>query len=97
MQADSYIEIIGYLAGICLMVSFAPQVIKMYRTQSTQDVSWLMLIMTLLTAILYEIYAYFLGLVPVIVMNGLFGITVAWAILLKAKYDRTPMVFNPAE
>ncbi|MDI6826458.1 MAG: PQ-loop domain-containing transporter [Candidatus Aenigmarchaeota archaeon] len=32
-------EIIGYLAGIFIMVSFIPQVIKSYRTKNVSDLS----------------------------------------------------------
>ena len=87
MHTTIFVDILGYLAGICLMVSFTPQVWKMFTTRSTKDVSWLMLVMTLATAMLYEIYAYLLGLVPVMIMNGLFGVTVGWALVLKARYD----------
>lgn len=30
---------IGYLAGICVMVSLVPQVLKSWKTKSTKDIS----------------------------------------------------------
>ena len=36
-----------------------------------------MLVITLISGILYEIYAYMLGLTPVIIMNGVFVLTVS--------------------
>jgi MtN3 and saliva related transmembrane protein len=85
MDKNLVVDIVGYLAGLCVMISFVPQLIKMQRSGLVQDVSWLMLIMTLLGAMLYEVYAALLGLIPVIVMNGIFGVTVIVSMLIKAR------------
>lgn len=85
MTKSQAVDLIGYLAGLCVMISFVPQLIKMQITQSAQDVSWIMLVMTLLSALLYEVYALFLDLIPVVVMNGIFGVTVIVALILKAR------------
>ncbi len=69
-------DVIGYLAGFFLMWSFLPQVIKTLRTRDTGGLSVVMLLITLLSGVLYEIYAYRLGLVPVLVMNGVFVLLV---------------------
>jgi MtN3 and saliva related transmembrane protein len=79
------VDLIGYAAGLCVMISFVPQLIKMQRSGSAQDLSWLMLVMTFVSAILYEIYAVLLGLIPVVVMNGIFGLTVFVGMILKVR------------
>jgi len=69
-------DLIGYAAGTFLMWSFLPQLIKTIKTRRAEDISIGMLIVTLISALLYEIYASLLGLMPVIIMNGVFAITV---------------------
>ena len=92
-------EIVGYLAGLLLSLSFLPQVIKTFRSKQAHDVSMGMLILTLSCGLLYEVYAWRLGLRPVIIMNGFFTILVAMEIALKIRYDRevekTPSIEAP--
>ena len=71
------LDLIGYTAGFFLMWSFLPQVIKTATTRTTEGLSVSMLVITLISGILYEIYAYMLGLTPVIIMNGVFVLTVS--------------------
>jgi len=80
------VDIIAYIAGIILMVSYLPQLIKTFRSKSAEDLSYLMLSATLLSSILYEIYACFLNLTPVIIMNGIFIISVFIQLFLKITY-----------
>lgn len=47
-----------------------------------------MLVLTLASAIRYEVYAALLGLWPVLVMNGIFGLLVIVEIARKARFDR---------
>lgn len=72
----SLTDLTGYAAGIFLMWSFLPQLIKTIRTRRAEDLSVGMLGVTLVSAVLYEIYAFLLGLTPVIIMNGIFALTV---------------------
>ena len=81
-----FTETIGYLAGIILTLCYLPQIIKTYRIKHANDVSMWMLVLTILSTILYEIYAWQLGLMPVVVMNGIFGILVTVEIMMKIRY-----------
>ena len=36
---DNYVEIIGYIAGICTTICLIPQLWKIYKTSSAEDVS----------------------------------------------------------
>ena len=47
-----------------------------------------MLLLTLSSALLYVVYAWRLGLWPVIIMNGLFAALVAFELLLKIHFSR---------
>lgn len=87
------VDLIGFLAGLFLMISFLPQVIHTMRTKSADDISLLLLFFTLIAGILYEVYAFMLNLLPVVIMNGIFTILVAWQIILTLKY-RQPASLN---
>ena len=80
-------DIVAYLAGICLALSFLPQVIKTWRTKHAADVSMGLLLLSLASAVGYEYYAWVLGLIPVVVMNAIFLILVVIEIFLKLHYD----------
>ncbi len=70
------VDLIGYAAGLFLMWSFLPQLIKTVKTRKAEDISITMLCITLISALLYEVYAVLLQLTPVIIMNGVFALTV---------------------
>ncbi len=81
------IELIGYLGGIFIMISFVPQVIKTYKTKNADDVSLQMLLATLIGMIFWIFYGIFIAAVPIIVMNIMFTTTVLLEIYLKSKYS----------
>ena len=88
MDQETVIELVGYAAGALRMLSFLPQVVQTIRTSAAEDVSLWMLVITFGSTVLYEIYAAMLGLVPVLVMNGVFGLLVALEIALKLRFER---------
>ena len=82
-----YVDLIGYAAGILLAICFLPQVLQTWKTRRADDVSLWMILLTLLSAVLYEIYAAMLGLWPVVIMNGIFGVLVAIQLGLKILFS----------
>lgn len=83
-----FTDIIGYLAGILLTTCFLPQIFKTIKMKKADDVSMIMLILSLGSALLYEVYAYLLGLWPVLIMNGIFALLIIAEMVLKIHYDR---------
>ena len=81
------IDFLGYAAGIFLMVSFLPQIIKSARTRSMRDFSWGMLAATATSALFYELYAVSLSLTPVIIMNGTFLLSISVAMAMKWQFE----------
>ena len=81
-------DIIGYVAGFTLALCFAPQVLKTLRLKHADDISMSMLALNLTAGVLYEIYAWRLDLMPVVIMNGIFCVLVMVEICLKAHFDR---------
>jgi len=62
-------EIVGYLAGLLVAVALTPQVIKVWKTKSTKDISiiWTLILMTGL--LLWVTYAVKNSIIPL----GLFA------------------------
>ena len=81
-------DIIGYIGGIFIMISFVPQVIKSYRTKSVKDLSVLMIIATFVGTIFWIIYGFLINGNPIIVMNIIFGIVVLYQLFLKMRYEK---------
>ena len=80
-------EIIGYLGGVFIMVSFIPQVFRSYKTKSVRDLSIWMIFATLLGTIFWVTYGFFLNALPIIIMNSIFGLVVLIQLYLRIKYS----------
>jgi len=81
-----YIDTLGYLAGILVVISLLPQAIKSYRTRSTKDLSLWRYTIYVLGLVLWISYAIIIKNGPVAVMNGV-GLVLAISILyLKIKH-----------
>ena len=81
-----YIEIIGFVAGILTSGSLFPQVIKSWKTKSTNDISlgWAITLTT--GALLWIIYGSLIGSLPVIIANIFTFILSVTVLVLKIKY-----------
>jgi MtN3 and saliva related transmembrane protein len=82
----NYIDLLGYIAGILVVISLLPQAIKSWKTKSTKDISLLRYIIYVTGLILWIVYAALIQNGPVAVMNSI-GLILAVTILyLKLKY-----------
>jgi len=81
-----YIDILGYTAGILVVISLLPQLIKSWRTKSTKDISLGRYIIYITGLILWIIYALIIGNGPVALMNSIGLILAASILCLKLKY-----------
>lgn len=81
-----FIDILGYIAGILVVISLLPQTIKSWKTKSTKDLSLWRYIIYVLGLVLWIIYAIIINNAPVATMNSL-GLLLALSILyLKIRY-----------
>ncbi len=81
-----YIDIMGYIAGILVVISLLPQTIKSWRTKSTKDLSLWRYIIYCIGLMLWIGYAIIIGNGPVAVMNSI-GLFFSLSILyLKIRY-----------
>lgn len=82
------VDFIGYLAGFLAMVSYLPQVVKTLRSRSAKDISLGMLLLTLVTNILYIVYAVALELAPIVIMLSIMTCIVLAQIFLTWRFGK---------
>lgn len=81
-----HIDLLGYFAGILVVISLLPQVIKSWKTKMTRDISLLRYIIYVIGLILWVVYALIIENGPIAVMN-IIGLGLASAVLyLKVRY-----------
>lgn len=88
MKSTLVIEIIGMIAGVCTTISFLPQVIKVIKTKSTEDISLWMFILMNTGIALWLTYGILLNALPIILANGItlvLSLTILW---YKIKFSR---------
>ena len=69
MNTAAYIDIVGGIAGTLTTISFFPQVIKVVKTKSTQDLSLGMFLLFSLGVLLWCAFGFLIGSVPIIITN----------------------------
>ena len=82
-------KLIGVIAACLTSFAFIPQVIKMYRIKSANDISFATLIQLSLGVSLWIIYGIYLKDVIIISANAVTLITLLSAAFLHYKYTRT--------
>jgi MtN3 and saliva related transmembrane protein len=83
MTADSWIIVVGTVAGFCTTFAFVPQLIKIWK-QGGRDLSYGTLALYLIGAILWFIYGVLLRAQAVVVTNFATAIVIALATAMKA-------------
>ncbi|MFA5105555.1 MAG: SemiSWEET family transporter [Candidatus Micrarchaeia archaeon] len=81
-----YIDVLGYVAGILVVISLLPQAMQSWKTKSTKDINLWRYVIYVTGLVLWIAYALIIGNGPVAVMNFI-GLALAASILyLKLKY-----------
>jgi MtN3 and saliva related transmembrane protein len=80
------ITIIGLIAALFTTVSLLPQLIKVYKTKSSKDISTGMFTLFGAGVLLWFVYGVFVNDLPIIVANSLAFIQAAVILFFKAKY-----------
>lgn len=78
--------ILGLVAGTCTTAAFFPQLVKIWRSKSTRDISLLMYVVICTGILLWLIYGIMIGSVPVILANTVTLVIAAMILILKLKY-----------
>ena len=65
------LEWTGYAAAFCTTVAFVPQVLRVWRTRSTEDISLKMFLVLVAGLCLWVVYGLARGEAPIVAANGL--------------------------
>lgn len=83
------IDIIGYVATTVSTLAFFPQVIRVYTTKSTKDISLGSFYQITLGAGLWVMYGFIISSKPVIISNFIIGCLSSLIIYAKYKYGES--------
>jgi len=64
-------EWIGFLAGSLTTISFIPQVVKVWKTRSTHDISLIMYSLFCVGVLVWVIFGMMIGSVSVVLFNAI--------------------------
>ncbi len=67
-------EYFGYIGAFLSAVTFMPQVWLAWKTKSVGDLSLGMLSIVFISVVVWLVYAFALGLLPVIIANSIVGV-----------------------
>lgn len=82
----TFVTIIGLMAGFLTTISFLPQVIKTWRSQSAKDISLAMFASFCLGVLLWLIYGILQKDTPIIISNGITLILAGTILFFKLTY-----------
>ena len=88
MEGGLWATVLGTVAGICSTVSFLPQVIKAWREGDTEAISKRMYMVTVSAFVLWTIYGFVIGSLPIIVFNALSLVLSGTILVLKLRNQR---------
>lgn len=83
-------NIVGTAAGLCSMISFVPQIVKILREKDASAVSLRMYMVTVTGFVLWTAYGVLLGSWPVIVANAVCLVLTAIILGLRWRYGGQP-------
>ncbi len=88
MESLTQMDVLGLFAGTLTTIAFVPQLIKVWRTKSAKDISYVMFILFITGIILWEVYGWGIHSMPVILFNVITFILGLTILILKFIFDR---------
>jgi len=79
---------LGLVAGSLTTLAFVPQVVKIWRTRSADDISTIMFLLFSTGVLLWLLYGIALNALPVIVANGVTLVLAVMVLVLKFRFRR---------
>jgi MtN3 and saliva related transmembrane protein len=71
MISFTYIDIIGIIAGLLIIISFIPQLITIIKNRSSRDISIIMYFLLLVAQILWMVYGILKSDLQIIMTNAI--------------------------
>jgi len=84
----SWIEVVGHVGAFLSSVTLIPQVYKVWKTKSVNDLSLNMMLIVFTSTIVWLVYAFALMLWPVILANVIICFLSALLIYFKLAYTK---------
>ncbi len=81
-------QVVGYIGGALVIGYNIPQLVKIIKTKSTEDISLLSIVFQFILNLVYIAYAILLGEIPIVVSESVAGIICLSIIILKKYYDK---------
>ena len=78
--------IVGFIAGILTTVAFVPQIIRVWRTRSAEDISLGMYTLFTLGVVLWLVYGILIYSWPIIFANCVTLLLVGAVLIMKLKF-----------
>ena len=83
-----YSQIVGYIAGVLVVLYNVPQLIRMIRTKSTDDVELVSLFFQIILNLVYITYGALMQELPILISESLAFLICGSMIILKKMYDK---------
>ncbi len=80
------VNIVGFMAGALTTMAFVPQVIKIWKSKNTHDISMETFAIFSLGVAMWLLYGIQLGAVPIILANGITLLLSLTILFFKMKY-----------
>jgi MtN3 and saliva related transmembrane protein len=88
-------EAIGLTAGFLIAAGLVPQVVKVWRLKDAQEISLAYNLLTLGGTFIWLVYGSLLGLLSVIIWNGVNLVLLLALLTVKLKYGMKPQTIVP--
>ena len=82
----NWITVMGLLAGMCTTAAFLPQVVKIFRTRKTEDISLGMYIILSIGILLWILYGWLNEDIPLMLANGITFILASSILIMKLRH-----------
>jgi len=76
----------GYAAALCTTGAYVPQVLRVWRTRSTQDISLKMFLVLVTGLCLWLVYGFWKSEIPLIAANGVTLMLASTILFFKLKH-----------
>ena len=80
------ITLLGFIAAFLTTIAFLPQVIKIWKTQRTRDISFIMYVVLVTGVSLWLVYGFLIKDLPLILANLVTLILVSSVLFFKLKH-----------
>lgn len=83
-----WIEVIGLFGSLLSSITFIPQVVQTWKTKSVSDLNLTMLLIIVLSTVVWLVYGFGRGVLPVIIANAIIFILSIMLVYFKFTFPK---------